>query len=295
MSYVSRIAKKHIRRFLYQSSPPELVVFLRHHRSKAAGAFAGRNVYVEKSLPSDRVLVLAAHPDDEAIGMGGALSLYRDNRSDLTILYMTDGRGLGSSPEDMIRIRRKEAESLGKEYQIRQIFWDIQDCSLKNDPATVSRLTKLLEELRPSTVYLPSFFEHHYDHFMANQVLADAIEMTPSAAPVVIGYEVWDNIPFPNYIVDISKSFDTKREILGHYQKPLEDTDYVLLSQSRNFLHYFLYIDTRRKAAGYAEAFIRLDAENYRRAYRDYVSLLRESGSQLLDRVNASMPVGQMK
>ena len=44
------------------------------------------------------------------------------------------------------------------------------------------------------------FMPHHHDHFATNQVLVDALERLPACRPPVAGYEVWDNVPFANYV-----------------------------------------------------------------------------------------------
>ena len=43
-----------------------------------------------------RVLVLAAHPDDEVLGMGGTIAVHTDAGDDVRIVVVTDGSKLGA-------------------------------------------------------------------------------------------------------------------------------------------------------------------------------------------------------
>ena len=194
---------------------------------------------------------------------------------------MTNGRGAGSINGELIDIRRKEAESLTEKYPIKQIFWENEDTGLTNDSGTISAMVEVLEEVKPAMVYVPSFFDHHFDHFAANKILVDALKKT-SLKLTVLGYEVWDNMPFPNFILNISDYFEKKADILSHYTTPLKTTDFTKLCRYRDALHYALSVDsTRNKKEGYAEAFYRLDSEIYRTLYNDYLLSLEENGSSL--------------
>jgi LmbE family N-acetylglucosaminyl deacetylase len=219
--------------------------------------------------------------------MGGVLRLYLEAGSDVTVLYLTDGRhdgsGLGFSKKEMIEIRRREAESMGKWYRIKQIFWPIEDTCLTNDEETVSRMIRVLKDLRPGVIYLPSFFDHHFDHFTANTVLAESLKRLSDFQVNIAGYEVWDNIPFPNYIVDISACFAEKKKMLSYYTTPLKKVNYINLCDYRNALHYTLYVDPMKN--GRAEAFCYWDSDTYQELYRDYLGALKKFKSNLASRV----------
>jgi len=283
------IFKNTTRKLLLKYATPEVIVLMKstiaQYKSKSGRPFPHKNIYITDSAPSGKVLVLSPHPDDEAIGMGGALSMHLGNQDSVTVLYMTNGRGAGASNGDLIDIRRKEAESVAEEYNIKQIFWDFEDTCLTNDNATVSAMAKVLEEIKPTVVYVPSFFDHHFDHFSANKILVDALKKI-SVKLTIMGYEVWDNMPFPNFILNISDHFEKKAGILSHYTTPLKATDFIKLCQYRDALHYTLYVDSARKEIdGYAEAFYRLDSETYQTMYNDYLVALEENGSSLPENV----------
>lgn len=249
-----------------------------------SSAFSPTGVESVADLPRERVLVLAPHPDDEIIGPGGTLIRYLDNGSRVIVVYLTDGggpRATESERQSLVRARRQEAAAVGRRLGFEQIFWEHLDTRL--DPeAAAPELVHLLDDFEPDTVYLPSYFEHHFDHYAANALLDRALAVT-DARPWICGYEVWDNLPCANRAVDISSELDRKLEAMTLYATPMRYTDFAQLIRHRAALHFLLQVDSRRQAAeGSAEAFLRLAAEDYRVRFRRWDDLLRDSASPLI-------------
>lgn len=283
------LLRKAAHRLARKYATPEIMVFLKsqqaHRRAKHGQPFPHKNVHVANSVPTGTVLILSPHPDDEAIGAGGVLNMHLTNGSNVTVLYLTDGSA-GDQSGELAAVRRKEAVSITETYRFEQVFWEHRDMSLGNDAQTVSALVALLQKIQPETIYLPSFFDHHFDHFTTNQILVEALKQMPAGQFTLYGYEVWDNMPFPNHIVDISDHFDKKADILSHYQTPLQATDFIQLCRYRDALHYTLFIDSRKKKSeGYAEAFYRFDAQTYINLYEQYLEQLQVNGSLLPENV----------
>jgi len=287
---LSASLKKRVRAFISSFAAPEMTLALRQlqHRSRmraggASAPFPPRNRLNASELRAENILVLAPHPDDELIGLGGVIARHLEAGSRVTVLYLTDGRGPVLEDTSLVQVRREEARQIGKANSYELIFWDIPDTHLQADDQTVTALVGVLESIHPDSIFLTSFFDHQYDHFAANQLLAAALKRMPAADPVIYGYEVWDNIPFPNYFVDISGYFERKAEMLAGYRVPNEFTDFVELCRHRAALHYLLAVDSaRREPEGYAEAFYRLDGPQFRSLFNEYEELLRKEKSPLI-------------
>jgi len=266
-----------IARWLERRASPELFVALRSLAGSAAGprrrpAFLPRRLYVERSPERQRILVLAPHPDDEAIGLGGSLSAHLACGSAICVVYLTDGRGPRSEDRSLVAKRRREARSVGEHFGFEQRFWDVADNHLQADEESLDRLARTLEEISPTSVYVPSFFEHQRDHRAASLLLVGALEKLGWPPLHVLGYEVWDLIPFPNHVVDTSEHFERKAAMLAHYATPHEHTDFTALCRHRDALHYGLLVDSgRREPEGYAEAFLRADGVTYGELCRDWI------------------------
>jgi LmbE family N-acetylglucosaminyl deacetylase len=281
------LARRLAIRLARRVAPYEIETAMRFAEARSYQAFPKRNVQAVDDVPEGGVLVLSPHPDDEAIGMGGTLLRHLDRGADVTVLYLTDGGGLEEPRDRMRAVRRAESDAVGRATGARQVFWDVEDTRLTNDESTVARMVALLKELRPDHVYAPSIFDHHYDHFATNQILVDALARLPGFEGSVAGYEVWDDVPFPNWIVDVSGVVDRKDELLAHYATPHEYTDFTQLCRARTSVHFALYVtsDRARAATGYAEAFLRFDPATYAELHRGWVRALRADGNEQVARL----------
>ncbi len=277
-----------LRRLAHRLAPSELRTALDFAARASNPIFPKRNVTVSSAVPEGPVLVCAPHPDDEAIGLGGTLVKHVRAGHDVTVLYLTDGGGLDEPRAELAERRRAESRAVGEHLGLRQVFWAHADTRLTNDGPTVAALTALLDELKPAQVYAPSPFDTHFDHFATNEVLADALGEV-GHDPTVHGYEVWDTIPFANHLVDVSDVIEEKERVLAFYRIPHEYTDFTALCRQRSQVHYTLHVSSARADAerGFAEAFLRFDAAEYRRLFGDYRAALRRHGSELATRRDA--------
>jgi N-acetylglucosamine malate deacetylase 2 len=128
---------------------------------------------VEERLKVRRVLVVAAHPDDETIGCGGLLGRLREP----VILHVTDGapRNLAHARaagfelrEDYALARRMELrnalELVGiRQEQMRSLEIPDQDASL-DLTGLASRIADVLRQTRPGAVLTHSYEGGHPDH-----------------------------------------------------------------------------------------------------------------------------------
>ena len=245
-------------------------------------AFPPTRVHAASEVGNERVLVLAPHPDDEVIGLGGTLAAYRDRGARPTVVYMTDGAGVGETRAALSEVRRREATSVSKRLGFDPSFWDRADTALTNDDPTVSELENLLAQLEPDVVYVPAFFEHHFDHFTTSQILCDAMERRPEWRGEVAAYEVWECLPFPNRVHVITDRMEEKVAMMELYGTPQEATDFAKLFRYRNHVHYLLHVDSRRQESeGYAEAFVRLPAADYRSLHESFRAVQAERGGRL--------------
>jgi len=281
------LAKGVLRRTLARVAPTEVETALRFLRSPSSPAFPKKNVVVERNIAAGRVLVLAPHPDDEAIGAGGTLIAQVRGGSEVCVLYLTDGGGVGEERGEQIATRRAEARATCRELGAEAVFWDNPDTRLTNGAANVEALASLLRDREPDRVFVPSFFDTHYDHFATNQILVDAVARGGWRG-TICGYEVWDAVPFPNYLVDVSPHIEERDALLANYRTPHATTDFTRLCRYRSSIHYTLFVNSHkdRMDLGYAEAFLRFDSDVYCDMQRSYVQVLREAKSPLVTHIS---------
>jgi LmbE family N-acetylglucosaminyl deacetylase len=141
-----------------------------------------------------RVLVVAAHPDDETIGCAGAILRHAAAGDVVKVLIVTDGSGSragGLKRDEMAARRRSEVE------RIRGIFSGVRIEELGFvegawDTALLEEgLKSHLESERPQVVYGPSCIDFHPEHIAVGKVLAEALDkLPPEERPVVRVYEM---------------------------------------------------------------------------------------------------------
>src|ERR1700735_3660522 len=133
--------------------------------------------------PSDeRIVVLAPHMDDEVIGCGGTLARHIACGSEVTVVFLTDGRLGGkdavaqAGQADIAAVRKREAQLALAELGVtHSVFLDAEDGRLGAAPGLGEALRAALAAARPDIVYLPFFLEEHPDHRAVSVLLAEAV------------------------------------------------------------------------------------------------------------------------
>jgi LmbE family N-acetylglucosaminyl deacetylase len=175
-----------------------------------AGRIATPDMRAWSSPGGVRVLAIAPHPDDEAIGCGGTLLRHRACDDSITIVYITDGRrsrALGLGPEEMAARRRQEAMAGAQALGADRVEW----LGLPEGEWAAAQLRPMLQRLlhtcAPRVVYAPSRVDYHPEHCRVAEALALALaELPPEAKPLVRIYQV--QVPLTraltNLVADIS-------------------------------------------------------------------------------------------
>lgn len=196
--------------------------------------------YAPSDLTAGKVLVLAAHPDDEVLGAGGLLALCGGGSNAVRTWIATDGTAQeGAAAEGATSYgerRREESRQAARVLGIDPpIFGGLPDRSLDADGEELRRaITGLIAEFEPDLVLSPSPAEIHPDH----RALADALYRTVAASRPedpdhdryrflrIAFYEI--SQPFlPNALVDISSVASKKEEALAAYESQQSVRDYA--------------------------------------------------------------------
>ena len=256
MSWPERL-KSFARTWLFEHARPEVWLYIQHLARGGTACYfpASHRTACFAKVARKRLLVLAPHPDDEVIGLGGTLLMHLASKSEVLVLYMTTGgKADGSvSSQHLQGVRRSEAETVASAYGFEPLFWEYEDQGLVNHPETVRELKSLLKEWQPNEIYLPSVIDAHIDHFATNLILAGALGQRTPGNMTIFGYEVATDLSFPNYVMDISPYFNRKRELLALYTSQIKLINYHRLIELRNALNYARYVET--SSEGYAECF----------------------------------------
>ena len=218
----------------------------------------------------NKVLVVAAHSDDEVLGCGGVISKLTKLGHEVTVVFMTDGVGARSgngvsgdnckNAKKRARDSKDAAEVLGIS-RIEQ--FDFPDNALDSIP--ILEITKVIEGIieteRPKTVFTHFLDDLNVDHsVVARATLTATRPIVGTCVKRVFGFEVnsstewyFGNSQFsPNYFVDITSSFESKLEAIRKYRSELKNSPHPRSIEGIKAL-----ASLRGNAAGYkyAEAF----------------------------------------
>jgi len=197
-----------------------------------------------------KILVIAAHPDDEILGMGGTIKKYSKLGDQVKIVIMAAGifarrsKNYSNSPKysvnkstlekekKQLKELRKDSKKAAKIVGAKDIeFLDFPDneMDLISNLEVTKKIENIISDFNPSQVYTHSPYDINIDHRIVYNATITATRPTPSCKiEKVFSFEVpssteW-NFPSnfsPNFFVDISKELDTKLRAMSAYKNEL--------------------------------------------------------------------------
>jgi LmbE family N-acetylglucosaminyl deacetylase len=176
------------------------------------------------------VVVLAPHPDDEAIGCGGTLCLHQQRGDRVAVVFLTSGElGLKHLPREQAwAVREKEAKAAAKILGVDRVFFlRLPDWTLGDHLKTAARaLRPVLLAENPQRIYAPHAAEWHPDHQAALPVLRLALKAWRPPLPELLAYEVWTPLPTHDHAEDISRVMARKLKALRAHRSQLGEFNY---------------------------------------------------------------------
>ena len=116
-------------------------------------------------------LIIAPHPDDAELGMGGTIALLLSQRASVGVLELTDGE---PTPHGSPAIRQQETEAASA---VLGLTWrgclGLPNRRLEATLEARARLAGIIRQLRPRVLFAPYWEDTHPDHVAAS-ALVDA-------------------------------------------------------------------------------------------------------------------------
>jgi len=213
------------------------------------------------------VLVVAAHPDDEALGCGGSIARHVAAGDKVHVTFVADGLTSrpGARADDLAR-RQRATEMANKILGVSSTsLLGLPDNRLDSVPLLdiVQPLEALIAKLAPEIVYTHHYGDLNVDHRVTHQAVMTACRPQPaSSVQEILTFEVmssteWSSVglaPFlPNLFVDISKQLQLKMQALEAYELEMRGSPH-----SRSLVHLRCLAEHRGNSVGIksAEAFM---------------------------------------
>jgi N-acetylglucosamine malate deacetylase 1 len=188
------------------------------------------------------VLVVAPHPDDAEISVGGLISVSRRQNLRVGVVDLTTGE---PTPHGSDELRRRETQEAT---EILDLSWRRNLClpnrSLQPDLSARRVLAEVFRHTRPQIILAPYWQDAHPDHVAASSLVDDArfwsklsrsdLDGDPFWPPLLLHYfSIHLRIhPSASIVIDISASIDEKMASVEAYRSQLiegRDTSYPTL------------------------------------------------------------------
>lgn len=216
-----------------------------------------------------RVLVVAAHPDDEILGCGGTMALHSQRGDEVYVLIL--GEGVTSRDEQRDREgREKEIAELKHQVEAankivgtkKSFLFDFPDNRFDSLPLLdiIKVIEKVKNEIKPCTIYTHHQGDLNIDHQITfKAVLTACRPLENESVKSIYSFEIpssteWsaDSSKYfiPNYFVNIEESLDKKTNAMKAYTNEIRDFPHPrsgkaleILAQSRGIISGFKYAE----------------------------------------------------
>ena len=218
-----------------------------------------------------KVLISVAHSDDETIGCGGTIAKHVSKGDKVFCISMTDGVSSRFDQKIDLRAIKKRKEASIKASKKLGFTW-IEDCcgnfpDNSLDDIKLLDIIKLIEKakkiINPHVVYTHDFNDLNIDHKIVSDATMTAFrphfnskceKILAMEIPSATDYGNYKNLNnfFPNYFVDITKTWKKKLEALKIYKNEMQN-----YPNARSFYGVEIYSKFRGLQVGLykAEAF----------------------------------------
>lgn len=190
-----------------------------------------------------KVLVVAAHPDDEVIGCGGTISIFASEGCEVYTLIL--GEGITSRDasrdrhkrEEEIRTLKKQVEDANNILGVKKIYtFDFPDNRFDTVPLLdiIKTIEKIKCDIKPDIVFTHHQGDLNIDHQITFRAVMTACRpIKDESVKEIYSFEIpssteW-NAPssltyfMPDYFVNINKSLEAKTNALKEYKTELRD------------------------------------------------------------------------
>lgn len=210
-----------------------------------------------------KVLIIAAHPDDEVLGCGGSMAKLIELGHEVRLCILSSGEGARAINQTTERYQALENIKLF--YNIKKSYqFNFKDNQF--DVHSMLELTQAIESVaidyQPHIVYTHSAIDLNIDHRLTNQATLTAFRPLPgSCIEKILAYEVLSSTELslsssfrPNYFETLSKNHcDIKLNAMQLYRNEIREFPHP---RSIKAIESLMICRGTSIGESYAEAFI---------------------------------------
>src|SRR5271169_1266371 len=187
-----------------------------------------------------RLLIVAAHPDDEILGCGGTVARLIEEGYEAYSLVLGEGITSRDNKRDQgkrsaaIKQLKKQVSKANKIIGIKEVFaYDFPDNRFDTLPFLdiVKLVEKLKDRIKPDLIFTHFEKDLNIDHRIAYQAVITATRPSPTeAVRGIYSFEIlsstewnWPLSFSPDVFFDIKNSINKKIEAMSKYKSELRD------------------------------------------------------------------------
>ncbi len=196
---------------------------------------------------SRKILVVAAHPDDEALGCGGTIAKHAREGDHVEILIVAEGITSRSDQRNPTKDKSALSELAAKAKEAGKVL-GAKNVNLlgfsdnRLDSMDLLDLIKPIEEkitsFNPEIIYTHHRSDLNIDHRLVHDAVVTASRPLPGFSersilyfevPSATGWQASDGngVFFPNWFVDISTDLQQKMKALEIYKSEMRDWPHI--------------------------------------------------------------------
>jgi len=172
-------------------------------------------------------LVIAPHPDDAELGMGGTIIKLKQQGHQIHVLDMTNGE---PTPRGSVETRAKESAAAAKVMGVERTLLGLKNREVVHDIASRHKLAAVIRQHRPNVLFVPFPTDAHPDHVAVTKIAEDArfdAKLTKSTIPgepwhpkrIIYYFCTHLRMSFqPTFCIDISDTIDQKMAACHSYE-----------------------------------------------------------------------------
>lgn len=214
------------------------------------------------SPKNQKVLIIAPHPDDEVIGMGGTLAQMIDNQCNVDVISLTFGADKPSVEE-----AQKCADFLNYKFIH---FFDFTPKTITMDDETLKTFAHTIEKSKPDIIFVPFMLDDHDDHRRASDLLLSSVEkkyLKNIDHIQIWAYQVYTAIPL-NAVVNITNTMEKKLEAIEMYQSRFSQRHWSHFAMGLSAFNVRFLNGNKKK--DFAEVFLQTPLTSYLKMCKTY-------------------------
>lgn len=185
--------------------------------------------------PVERVLIVAAHPDDETLGMGGSIHRLAQSGCSVRVVFMSDGISSRDAQRESMENRQKASLKALRELGVDDIHFSKNPDNML-DTLPLLEIAKQVEghvvAFQPTFVFTHFPLDLNIDHKLVSEATQVACRPKVSSnVKALLFFEVPSSTDWnfgvgqfsPNYFIDISQSWENKEKALSAYSVEMNE------------------------------------------------------------------------